>query len=34
MGKTVMRMKNVNMALLSNEEAKAIIHFLVKNYGK
>ncbi len=32
--KTVMRMKNVNMAPLSNEEAKTIIEYLAKNYGK
>jgi hypothetical protein len=32
--KTVTRMKNVNMAPISNEEAKAIIDYLTKNYGK
>jgi cytochrome c2 len=32
--KTVMRMKNVNMAPLTNEEARAIIDYLTKNYGK
>lgn len=32
--KTVTRMKNVNMAPISNEEAKAIIDYLTENYGK
>jgi mono/diheme cytochrome c family protein len=32
--KTVMRMKNVNMASISNEEAKAITDYLTNTYGK
>ncbi len=32
--KTVMRMKNVNGAPISDEQAKAIIEYLTKTYGK
>jgi cytochrome c5 len=31
---TVMRMKNVNMAPISGEEATIIIDYLVEDYGK
>jgi len=31
--KTVMRMKNVNGAPISDDQAKAIIEYLGKNYG-
>lgn len=32
--KTVMRMKSVNMAPISGEEARVIVDHLVRNYGK
>ncbi len=32
--KTVMRMKSVNMAPISGEEARVIADYLVRNYGK
>lgn len=32
--KTVMRMKNVNMAPISSGEARVIVDYLARNYGK
>lgn len=32
--KTVMRMKNVNMAPISSKEARLIVDYLVRSYGK
>ena len=32
--KTVMRMKNVNMAPMSSEEARVIVDYLARDYGK
>jgi len=32
--KTVMRMKNVNMAPISSAEARLIMDYLVRSYGK